>query len=50
VSPFLPLELTKLIDKPTLAELFDEIEARDDGIDISAEEIVDAIHRERMRR
>jgi plasmid stability protein len=49
LQQFLTRELTRLIDKPTLAELFDEIEARNDGIDIGAGEIVDAIHHERRR-
>ena len=50
LQQFLTRELTRLVDRPTLAELFDEIESSNDGIEIRADEIVEAIHRERERQ
>ena len=50
LQQFLTRELTRLAGRPSLAELFDEIEAGDNGIDISTDDIVAAIHRERDRQ
>ncbi len=49
LQQFLSIELAKLAARPTLAELFAEIEARDDGTDLDRADIVDALRRGRER-
>lgn len=50
LQQYLSIELAKLVAQPTPAELFAEIEARADGIDVEPADIVEAIRhgRERM--
>lgn len=50
LQQYLSLELAKLADRPTIAELMAEIDARSDGLDLSSEEIAYAIHAGRERR
>ncbi|MFE6736004.1 hypothetical protein [Microbacterium sp. NPDC057650] len=50
LQQYLTAELTEMASKPTLAELFAEIEARDPGPAISREDILKAIHEGRQGR
>lgn len=50
LQQYLTQELTRMVEKPTLAELFAEIDARDDGVDIPTDAILEAIQRGRERR
>lgn len=47
---YLSLELAKLAGRPTAGELFAEIDARPDGLDLTSQEILDAIRVGRERR
>jgi plasmid stability protein len=47
LQQYLTRELTRLVERPTAAELFTQIEARGDGIDLTTEQILDAIRRGR---
>lgn len=50
LQQYLTRELTRLVEKPTAAELFAQIEARGDGICLTPEQILDAIQRGREER
>lgn len=50
LQQYLTRELTRLAGLPTLAELFAEIEARGEGIDVTPDEIREAIRIGREQR
>lgn len=50
LQQYLSLELAKLAGRPTTTELFADIEARSDGLELTAEEIAEAIRAGRERR
>ncbi|WP_353808856.1 FitA-like ribbon-helix-helix domain-containing protein [Agromyces sp. SYSU T00194] len=50
LQQYLSSELAKLAARPTAAELFSEIEARGDGVDVGLDELVEAIRAGRERR
>jgi hypothetical protein len=50
VDPLRTRELTRLVERPTAAELFTQIEERGDGVSLTTEQILDAIRRGREER
>ncbi|BDZ65483.1 hypothetical protein GCM10025877_24210 [Agromyces mangrovi Wang et al. 2018] len=50
LQQYLSQELAKLAARPTVAELFAEIEARGDGVALERADVVDAIRAGRERR
>lgn len=50
LQQYLSEQLSRLAARPSSAELFAEIEARGDYIELTTEETLDAIHAERERR